>query len=123
MIISCGGSPIQRKKSSPVFNLPLVNSKEPIPFIVVKCCLEIERRGYTIKGIYRVNGVISRVRKFIRSLENEPYLIDFSETNPNDIGHVLKEYFRSVSLIRVNSFLLISIIIMENLADLAGSMS
>ncbi|XP_074594887.1 rho GTPase-activating protein 45-like isoform X2 [Brevipalpus obovatus] len=96
MIISCGGSPIQRKKSSPIFNLPLMNSKEPIPFIVVKCCLEIERRGYTIKGIYRVNGVISRVRKFIRSLENEPYLIDFSETNPNDIGHVLKEYFRSL---------------------------
>ncbi|XP_015783791.1 rho GTPase-activating protein 45-like [Tetranychus urticae] len=93
MIIRCARNPIP-KRVNPIFGVHLTNSKEPIPFIVVKCCLEIEKRGYSIKGIYRVNGVISRVQKFVRSLENSPYLIDFSDTNPNDIGHVLKEYFR-----------------------------
>ncbi|KAI1286056.1 Rho GTPase-activating protein 29 [Halotydeus destructor] len=92
-IIICDQRP-RPKKLTPVFGQPLSTVAEDVPYIVVKCCTEIEKRGYCIKGIYRVNGAIGRVRKLVRSLEFGPCLIDISEAHPNDLSNVLKEYFR-----------------------------
>ena len=47
-------------------------------------------------GIYRVNGHSGRVRKLVRSLEFDPTLVDISESNPNDLSNVIKEYLRSL---------------------------
>ncbi|RWS25289.1 minor histocompatibility protein HA-1-like protein [Leptotrombidium deliense] len=107
VVILCGQKPLSRRKAQ-VFGVPLVNMKEEVPFIVAKCCIEIESRGCKIRGIYRVNGVVSRVQRLIRSLENGPYLIDFSEANPNDLSHVLKEFFRSVSETQTLNYSLIN---------------
>lgn len=49
-----------------------------------------------LSGIYRVNGHSGRVRKLVRSLELDPNLVDISESNPNDLSNVIKEYLRSL---------------------------
>ncbi|RWS01155.1 hypothetical protein B4U79_08117, partial [Dinothrombium tinctorium] len=95
VVILCGQKPLSRRKTQ-VFGVPLTSFKEEVPFIVAKCCGEIEVRGFKIRGIYRVNGVVSRVKRLMKSLENGPFLIDFSEANPNDLSQVLKEFFRAL---------------------------
>ena len=93
-IIICGQKALPRKQA-PVFGLPL-ESFESTPAIVQKCCFEIERRGYAVKGVYRVNGHTSRIRKLVRALELSPVLVDITEAHVNDLTNVLKEYFRSL---------------------------
>ena len=93
-IIICGQKPLQRKVP-PIFGVPL-ESFEDIPYIVIKCCSEIEKRGYAVKGIYRVNGHMGRIRKLVRALELGPLLVDISGAHVNDLTNVLKEYFRSL---------------------------
>lgn len=79
----------------PIFGIPL-DSFETTPYLVQKCCNEIERRGYAVKGVYRVNGHTSRIRKLVRALDLSPILVDISEAHVNDLTNVLKEYFRSL---------------------------
>lgn len=95
-IILCGQKPLPRK-TPPVFGVPLESwSSENPPYIVIKCCQEIERRGYSVKGVYRVNGHTGRIRKLVRALELGPTLVDISGAHINDLTNVLKEYFRSL---------------------------
>lgn len=93
-IIVCGQKVLPRKQA-PVFGSAL-ESFESTPFIVQKCCNEIERRGYAVRGVYRVNGHTSRIRKLVRALELSPVLVDITEAHVNDLTNVLKEYFRSL---------------------------
>ena len=93
-IIICGQKVLPRKHA-PVFGVALENF-DTVPYIVEKCCREIEKRGYAVKGIYRVNGHTSRIRKLVRALELGPVLVDISDAHVNDLTNVLKEYFRSL---------------------------
>ena len=93
-IIICGQKPVARKLP-PIFGVPL-DSFDDIPYIVIKCCSEIEKRGYAIKGIYRVNGHVGRIRRLVRALEFGPLLVDITGAHVNDLTNVLKEYFRSL---------------------------
>jgi len=93
-IIVCGNKPLPRKLP-PVFGVSL-ETFDSIPYIVQRCCSEIEKRGYGVKGIYRVNGHIGRIRKLVRALEFGPVLVDLSSAHINDLTNVLKEYFRSL---------------------------
>lgn len=102
-LIKCNLKPIKSKPSAasrrklPIFG-SLLELTPPgiVPSVIKLCAREIEKRGYGIKGIYRVNGHSGRVRKLVRSLEYDPKLVDISESNPNDLSNVIKEYLRSL---------------------------
>lgn len=96
--IQCGHVKLPRKMRTFAVSL---TSFDHIPLIVVKCVREIERRGATIKGIYRVSGVKSRVEKLCQSFETCYDLVDLSSQPPNVIANVLKLYFRQVCALSV----------------------
>ncbi|XP_069503476.1 rho GTPase-activating protein 45 isoform X2 [Ambystoma mexicanum] len=72
------------------------DSSDGIPFIIKKCISEIERRAMTMKGIYRVNGVKTRVEKLCQAFENGKELVELSHASPHDLSNVLKLYLRQL---------------------------
>ncbi|XP_060735969.1 rho GTPase-activating protein 45 isoform X3 [Tachysurus vachellii] len=72
------------------------SSSDGIPFIIKKCTCEIERRALRMKGIYRVNGVKTRVEKLCQAFENGKELVELSQSSPHDISNVLKLYLRQL---------------------------
>lgn len=48
------------------------------------------------QGIYRVNGVKTRVEKLCQAFENGKDLVELSQASPHDISNVLKLYLRQV---------------------------
>ncbi|KAF7664925.1 hypothetical protein LDENG_00162280 [Lucifuga dentata] len=71
-------------------------ASDGIPFIITKCISEIERRALRMKGIYRVNGVKTRVEKLCQAFENGKELVELSQCSPHDISNVLKLYLRQL---------------------------
>ncbi|XP_069006212.1 rho GTPase-activating protein 45 isoform X2 [Embiotoca jacksoni] len=71
-------------------------TSDDIPFIITKCISEIERRALKMKGIYRVNGVKTRVEKLCQAFENGKELVELSQCSPHDISNVLKLYLRQL---------------------------
>lgn len=67
-----------------------------VPLIVKKCLGEIEKKGITIKGIYRVSGVKSKVESLCKQFEADPEGVDLTEQHPNVITSVLKMYLRQL---------------------------
>ncbi|XP_076847404.1 rho GTPase-activating protein 45-like [Brachyhypopomus gauderio] len=67
-----------------------------VPFIIKKCIQEIESRALGMKGIYRVNGVKTRVEKLCQAFENGKELVELSQASPHDISNVLKLYLRQL---------------------------
>lgn len=49
------------------------------------------------QGIYRVNGVKTRVEKLCQAFENGKELVELSQCSPHDISNVIKLYLRQVS--------------------------
>ncbi|XP_035268055.1 rho GTPase-activating protein 45 isoform X1 [Anguilla anguilla] len=78
------------------FSQAAQGSTEGIPFIIKKCILEIERRALKMKGIYRVNGVKTRVEKLCQAFENGKELVELSQASPHDISNMLKLYLRQL---------------------------
>lgn len=98
-------------------------ASDGIPFIITKCITEIDRRALKMKvrwwdcggglrsglrkllkrhiaspqGIYRVNGVKTRVEKLCQAFENGKELVELSQCSPHDISNVLKLYLRQVT--------------------------
>lgn len=98
-------------------------ASDGIPFIITKCITELERRALKMKvrrwdcggglrsrlrklsmrhiasvqGIYRVNGVKTRVEKLCQAFENGKELVELSQCSPHDISNVLKLYLRQVT--------------------------
>ncbi|XP_030227731.1 rho GTPase-activating protein 45 isoform X1 [Gadus morhua] len=71
-------------------------ASDGVPFIITKCISEIERRALKLKGIYRVNGVKTRVEKLCQVFENGKELVELSQCSPHDISNVLKLYLRQL---------------------------
>ncbi|XP_048860371.1 rho GTPase-activating protein 45-like isoform X2 [Brienomyrus brachyistius] len=78
------------------FNQNAHCSAEGVPFIIKKCILEIESRALKMKGIYRVNGVKTRVEKLCQAFENGMELVELSHAFPHDVSNVLKLYLRQL---------------------------
>ncbi|XP_015790972.1 rho GTPase-activating protein 29-like [Tetranychus urticae] len=78
------------------FGVDLKSHGDEIPYIVVKCVTELEKRGKCVKGLYRVSGVKSRVDKLCRSFEKGTEVGDLSDVHPNVIANVLKLYLRQL---------------------------
>lgn len=78
------------------FGIDLKSHCDEVPYIVVKCIAELDKRGITTKGIYRVSGVKSRVEKLCQTFEIGADLVDISDVPPNIIANVLKLYLRQL---------------------------
>ncbi|KAJ8277331.1 hypothetical protein GJAV_G00074050 [Gymnothorax javanicus] len=98
LAIQCGHKKLQGRLQlfGRDFSRAAQGSSERIPFIIKKCILEIERRALKMKGIYRVNGVKTRVEKLCQAFENGKELVELSQASPHDISNVLKLYLRQL---------------------------
>ncbi|NXG64115.1 HMHA1 protein, partial [Hemiprocne comata] len=98
LAIQCGHKKLQGKLQlfGQDFMKASQGSPDGIPFIVKKCISEIEKRALKTKGIYRVNGVKTRVEKLCQAFENGKELVELSQASPHDISNVLKLYLRQL---------------------------
>ncbi|KAL2089614.1 hypothetical protein ACEWY4_014302 [Coilia grayii] len=98
MAIQCGHKKLQGRLQLFGRDFAQVSggSADGIPFIVKKCICEIERKALRMKGIYRVNGVKTRVEKLCQAFENGKELVELSQSSPHDISNVLKLYLRQL---------------------------
>ncbi|XP_015741765.1 rho GTPase-activating protein 45 isoform X2 [Coturnix japonica] len=98
LAIQCGHKKLQGKLQlfGQDFLKASQGSADGIPFIVKKCISEIEKRAMKTKGIYRVNGVKTRVEKLCQAFENGKELVELSQASPHDISNVLKLYLRQL---------------------------
>ncbi|XP_039551635.1 rho GTPase-activating protein 45 isoform X2 [Passer montanus] len=98
LAIQCGHKKLQGKLQlfGQDFTQASRGSPDGIPFIVKKCISEIEKRALKTKGIYRVNGVKTRVEKLCQAFENGKELVELSQASPHDISNVLKLYLRQL---------------------------
>ncbi|XP_061456538.1 rho GTPase-activating protein 45 isoform X2 [Rhineura floridana] len=98
LAIQCGHKKLQGKLQlfGRDFAQASHTSSDGVPFIVKKCIGEIERRAMKTKGIYRVNGVKTRVEKLCQAFENGKELVELSQASPHDISNVLKLYLRQL---------------------------
>ncbi|XP_053320629.1 rho GTPase-activating protein 45 isoform X2 [Spea bombifrons] len=78
------------------FSEAALRSPDLVPFLIRKCVSEIEERALTMKGIYRVNGVKTRVEKLCQAFENGKELVELSQASPHDLSNVLKLYLRQL---------------------------
>lgn len=65
---------------------------------VLENCISDVTRAPCLQGIYRVNGVKTRVEKLCQAFENGKELVELSQASPHDISNVLKLYLRQVNL-------------------------
>ncbi|XP_074060612.1 rho GTPase-activating protein 45 isoform X2 [Macrotis lagotis] len=98
LAIQCGHKKLQGKLQlfGQDFQKAAQGTSDGIPFIIKKCLSEIERRALKTKGIYRVNGVKTRVEKLCQAFENGKELVELSQASPHDISNVLKLYLRQL---------------------------
>ncbi|KAG2464307.1 HMHA1 protein, partial [Polypterus senegalus] len=103
LAIQCGHKKLQGKLQLFGRDFAQTSRDSPggIPFIILKCISEIESRALKIKvmdvdGIYRVNGVKTRVEKLCQAFENGKELVELSHASPHDISNVLKLYLRQL---------------------------
>ncbi|XP_075391224.1 rho GTPase-activating protein 45 [Tenrec ecaudatus] len=98
LAIQCGGKKLQGRLQlfGQDFGPAARSTPDGVPFVVKKCVGEIERRAMRTKGIYRVNGVKTRVEKLCQAFENGQELVELSQASPHDISNVLKLYLRQL---------------------------
>ncbi|XP_062967505.1 rho GTPase-activating protein 45 isoform X1 [Cynocephalus volans] len=98
LAIQCGHKKLQGRLQlfGQDFGQAAQDTPDGVPFIVKKCVCEIERRALRTKGIYRVNGVKTRVEKLCQAFENGKELVELSQAPPHDISNVLKLYLRQL---------------------------
>ncbi|XP_019513066.1 PREDICTED: minor histocompatibility protein HA-1 isoform X2 [Hipposideros armiger] len=98
LAIQCGHKKLQGRLQlfGQDFGPAARSTPDGVPFIIKKCVSEIERRALRTKGIYRVNGVKTRVEKLCQAFENGKELVELSQASPHDISNVLKLYLRQL---------------------------
>ena len=69
-----------------------------MPFIVTSCVREVERRGISEIGIYRVSGSTPDVQRLKRAYESNPYEADqlLKECDIHSVAGTLKLYLRDL---------------------------
>ncbi|XP_023368390.1 rho GTPase-activating protein 45 isoform X3 [Otolemur garnettii] len=98
LAIQCGHKKLQGRLQlfGQDFGQAARGTPDGVPFIIKKCVCEIEQRALRTKGIYRVNGVKTRVEKLCQAFENGKELVELSQASPHDISNVLKLYLRQL---------------------------
>jgi len=96
--LQCGHRRLPRKVA--IFGVDLSNhlldTGAQVPPIVIRCVQEINSRGLSVQGIYRVSGAKQRIDRLSQAFENGPDLVDLTNIPPNVIADVLKNYMRQL---------------------------
>ncbi|XP_055915254.1 uncharacterized protein LOC129948324 isoform X2 [Eupeodes corollae] len=76
----------------------LKREKRDIPFIISACVREVERRGMTEVGIYRVSGSASDLAKLKKSFETNAYEAEqmLKDVDIHSVTGILKSYLREL---------------------------
>jgi len=98
------GLSMENTLNNRVFATELEVLYPPAPYVLTSCTQDIEKRGITCKGIYRVNGVKTRVDALVQEFErmevglenNKPYTPDLSQYSAHDISSVLKRFLQQL---------------------------
>lgn len=75
----------------------LASRKATLPFVIVRCIAEIEVRGLTCEGIYRLSGFADEIEELKMALDTDGENADLSEStysNINVVAGALKLYLR-----------------------------
>jgi len=89
-------------KATGLFGTPIAitcrKEKRAVPFIITSCVREVERRGISEIGIYRVSGSTPDVQKLKRAYENNPYEAEqlLKECDIHSVAGTLKLYLRDL---------------------------
>ena len=72
--------------------------KRAVPFIVTSCVREVERRGVSEVGVYRVSGSAVDVAKLKKAYESNPYEAEqmLKECDIHSVAGTLKLYLRDL---------------------------
>ncbi|KAJ3661253.1 hypothetical protein Zmor_005657 [Zophobas morio] len=72
--------------------------KRDIPFIITACIREVERRGMSEVGVYRVSGSASDISKLKKSFETNSYEAEqlLKEVDIHSVTGILKLYLREL---------------------------
>ncbi|RWS31431.1 active breakpoint cluster region-related protein-like protein [Leptotrombidium deliense] len=72
--------------------------KSTVPYLIVACVREVERRGMKEVGIYRVSGLTSDLQKLKKAFENNPYEAEFllKDIDIHAVTGLLKMYLREL---------------------------
>ena len=90
------------KSTAGLFGTPIEASakkeKRAVPFIVTSCIREVERRGITEVGIYRVSGSAADVSRLKRAYETNPYEAEqlLKECDVHSVAGTLKLFLRDL---------------------------
>lgn len=104
LVIKCSGQAlgvdnVSRKLKlvvQPIFGQPIAENNQVIDFMR-RFIYEIDSRGLTSKGIYRVSSIKSKVDKLCNYFDqNLSSLVDLSSFHPNIIANALKMYLRQL---------------------------
>ncbi len=89
-------------KASGLFHNPInvVTKRErrPVPFIITSCVREVEKRGISEVGIYRVSGSAADVQRLKKAFEANPYEAEqlLKEVDIHSVAGTLKQYLRDL---------------------------
>ena len=90
------------KSTAGLFGTPIEASakkeKRAVPFIVTSCIREVERRGISEVGIYRVSGSAADVGRLKRAYETNPYEAEqlLKECDIHSVAGTLKLFLRDL---------------------------
>ena len=96
------GSGSGGKFANNLFGAPIsvVTKRErrPVPFIITSCVREVERRGISEVGVYRVSGSAADVAKLKKAFEANPYEAEqlLKEVDIHSVAGTLKLYLRDL---------------------------
>ncbi|KAI9359688.1 Rho GTPase activation protein [Zopfochytrium polystomum] len=80
-----------------VLDLQLDKEGRTVPAVVEQCCGEVERRGITSQGIYRLSGNTATIAKMKVSYnQGETVALDADDLDINLVTGLLKSYFREL---------------------------
>lgn len=81
-------------------NIGIVSKRErrPVPFIITACVREVEKRGISEVGIYRVSGSAADVTRLKKAFEANPYEAEqlLKEVDIHSVAGTLKSYLRDL---------------------------
>ncbi|XP_028268818.1 GEM-interacting protein isoform X2 [Parambassis ranga] len=71
---------------------------DEVPFVVLHCTSEIEKRALSVQGVYRVSGSKPRIQKLCQAFETQKEQVDLSDggLSPHDITSILKHFFKEL---------------------------
>ena len=82
-----------------MLNVTSTLEKSSVPLVVRKCVNEIESRGLSVVGVYRISGNARRKKQLRAEFDDNSSAVDLSEENCPDINviaGILKDYLREL---------------------------